>query len=206
MRIIPLGLGLALGVLAAGTVFAADLVVERSVMAPVADDSWHPYVKLFGGATVPNTLTFNGTDYDLDAGWLLGGAIGFGAVDGLSFELDGTYSDAGYSGFPNDLLGATFMGNVVLTGALSDQVAVYGGVGLGAVGLQYDQDPDSDWGYGAGGQVFAGVSFDVADNVSIFGEARYQAAFDTIEVDHAGHVDDLGFARTSLLAGVKFGW
>jgi opacity protein-like surface antigen len=65
------------------------------------------------------------------------------------------------------------------------------------VGVQVEDD---DYGYGAGGQVFAGLSMNVADNVSVFGEVRYQGAFSTIDAD-GWEVD---FSRTAVLAGLKF--
>jgi opacity protein-like surface antigen len=211
MRFVSLGLGVAFGLMTAGTVFAADLMVSAPPVAVVPDSEWHPYVKAYGGYVPSQDLTFVGDDDHMDAGWLLGGAIGVQVMDGIAVELDGTYSTAAFEG--SDFEGihaATAMVNVVLTGPLSDQIAVYGGVGLGGIGTQYYSNPDSEWGYGLGGQVFAGVSFAATENVSIFGEARYQAAFDTITMDHNVpnnvHTDDVDFARYSLLAGVKLGF
>lgn len=143
-------------------------------------------MKIYGGYVPAQNMNFVGIDQDMDAGWILGGAFGAEVMDGISVELDGTYSTAD---------------------ALTDQVAVYGGLGLGGVGTQYYTSPnDSEWAYGAGGQIFAGLSYAVAENVSIFGEARYEAAFDTITMDHEAHTDDIAFTRYSLLAGLKFGW
>jgi len=199
MRLASLGLGLAVGLMAAGTGFAADLVVDPVAMAPAAETDWRPYVKAYGGATIPNSLEWNGNDFDVDAGWLLGGALGLQINENLAVELDGTYSASQYSNSGDALNGATLMANAVVSGPLSDQIAIYGGLGLGAVGGQYD---GGDWGYAAGGQVFVGVSFDVAENVSIFGEARYQAAFGLIN----DGVYDFAIQRTAVLGGVKLGF
>lgn len=201
MRFASLGLGLAFGLMTAGTVFAADLVVEPVAVVPVAESDWQPYVKLYGGGTIPNVLEWDGADYDVDAGWLLGGSLGLQINENIAVELDGTYSASQYSASTEELNGATLMANVVISGPLSDQITVYGGLGLGAVGAQY---LGGDWGYASGGQVFAGVSFSVADNISIFGEARYQSAFELVSTDGGAH--DIEMQRTSVLAGVKFGF
>lgn len=207
MRISSFALGVAVAFVAGGAALAADAPLTLAVTPPpVADEGWQPYVKAYGGVTAPNTLTFDGVEYDVDAGWLLGGAVGAAITENIAVELDGTYSSAAYSGSGDLINAGTLMANVVVSADVSDQVAVYAGVGLGGVGAQYDDGTASDWAYTAGGQIFAGVEFAVADNVSIFGEARYQAAFDTITVDHGGHDDELGVSRSSLLAGVKFGF
>ena len=199
MRIVSLGLGLAFGLMAAGTVFAADLVVEPVSVMPAAESDWQPYVKAYGGATLPNNLEFGGTDYDVDAGWLLGGALGVQVMENVAFELDGTYSTANYTDSGDPLNTATLMANVVISGPLSDQIAIYGGLGLGAIGAQYD---GGEWAYGAGGQIFAGVSLEVADNVSLFAEARYQTAFDLLTLD----IWPSEVNHTAVLAGVKLGF
>ena len=208
MRFATLGLTVVVGLAAAGGALAADAPMTLQVVPPpMVEEGWHPYVKLYGGYLPAQKINFVDVDQDMDAGWLLGGAIGAEVMDGISVEIDGTYSTADFTGpLAEGINAATLMANVVLTGALTDEIAVYGGVGLGGVGTQYYEDPDSDWAYGAGGQIFAGLSYSVAENVSIFGEARYQAAFDTITMDHDGHTDDIAFTRYSLLAGVKFGW
>lgn len=88
------------------------------------------------------------------------------------------------------------MADLVYTAPLTDAVSAYIGAGLGVVGAQYN---DNDFGYGAGGQVFGGLSLNVADSVSVFGEVRYQSAFSTIDAD--GY--DVEFKRTAVLGGLK---
>jgi opacity protein-like surface antigen len=114
---------------------------------------------------------------------------------GLAVELDATVSSA--SGGDVPLNGITVMADVVYTAPLTDAVSAYFGAGLGVVGVQFNDD---GYGYGAGGQVFAGLSADVTENVSLFGEVRYQGAFSTIDADGW----DIDFSRTAVLAGLKF--
>lgn len=174
--------------------------------ASFAEDWGSFYGKVYGGGTLANTLSWNGTDYPMDAGWLLGGAVGTGVgVPGVSVELDATASDANYTGYDTSERAVTVMGDVVLSAPMGESFAVYGGAGLGAVGVQYhNASPDSAFGFGPGGQIFVGASAAVADNVSLFGELRYQAAFNPIDVDHNGHTDTLQYNRTSVLFGLKF--
>lgn len=178
-----------------GPAFAADLIVEEA--APVTAQDWGSfYLKVYGGTTLESTLSWDGSDYDMEAGWLVGGAVGMEVfTPGLSIELDVTASKANY-GDDTFLSGSTVMADLVYTAALTDTFSAYLGAGLGIVGAQYE---DYDFGYGAGGQAFAGLSLDLTENVSVFGEARFQSAFDTIEAD--GY--DLEFSRTAVLAGIK---
>lgn len=179
-------------------VSAADLLVDEAAAPAAVSEAGTVYVKLFGGATLANTLEWDAVDYDVDAGWLLGAAIGTEVfAPGLSVELDITASHAIYTGYDTDLNSVTAMANLVYTAPVADAVSVYIGAGAGVIGVQY---VDYDFGYGAGGQVFGGLSLDIADNVAVFGEVRHQAAFDIIDAD--GY--DMEFARTSVLAGLKF--
>lgn len=184
-----------------GAAVAADLMVQEPVVAPALADDGSVYFKVYGGVTLENTLSWSDGiegDYDLDAGWLFGGAVGMDVfAPGLAVELDATYSHAEYSGEGNDLNGITVMADLVYTAPLTDALSAYFGAGLGVVGAQYQ---DFDYGYGFGGQVFAGLSMNVTDNVSVFGEVRYQGAFDTIDADGF----DVEFKRTAVLAGLKF--
>lgn len=80
-----------------GAAFAADLIVQEPMMAPSLADDGSVYLKVYGGVTLANTLSWDGDDYDLDAGWLFGGAVGMDVfAPGLAVELDGTYSRAYY--------------------------------------------------------------------------------------------------------------
>lgn len=178
---------------------AADLIIDEATVAPAAvSEAGTIYLKVYGGASLENTLEWEGTDYDLDAGWLIGAAIGTEVfAPGLSVELDATASHAVYTGETNDLNSVALMANLVYTAPIADAVSIYFGAGAGVIGVQY---ADYDYGYGAGGQVFAGLSLDLTDNVALFGEARYQTAFGTIDAD--GY--DVEFGRASVLAGLKF--
>lgn len=181
-----------------GAAVAADLMVEAPIVAPTLADDGSVYFKVYGGVVLENNLEWEGADYDLDAGWLFGGAVGMDVfAPGLAVELDATISSTEYSGEGAELNGITVMADLVYTAPVTDAVSAYFGAGLGVVGVQYN---GNGYGYGAGGQVFGGLSLAVANNVSLFGEVRYQSAFSTIDAD--GY--DVEFNRTAVLAGLKF--
>jgi opacity protein-like surface antigen len=167
------------------------------------------YAKVYGGITVPNDLVFEGLSYPLDAGYLLGASIGVGTgLEGLSVELDLNHSSANYTGHDNYLKATSLFGNLVYTVSLTEAFEVYGGAGLGAAYVQYDNGYDNNYdsdGTAFVGQVFAGVGTTLADNISLFGELRYQSAFGDVAVEESGGYGyDLEFARTSVLVGLKF--
>lgn len=188
--------------------YAADLLVEGRAPADAAA-AVEPaiYAKLFGGVAVEGDLAWDGWYYDVDAGGIIGGAIGIGlGVPGLSAELEVTGSSALYSGYDNSLDGVTLTGNLVYSAPLTDTLSLYGGVGLGAVLVNYDNEYD-DYdanGAGAAGQAFAGVEARVVEGISLFTEARYQAAFSPVSVTNGyDYSYDVEFSRASVLAGVK---
>lgn len=196
-----------LAVPATSAAIAADLIVdEPAVVAPSASDL-ALYGKLYGGVTLENTLGFGGDDYDLDPGYMLGAAVGVGTgIEGLSVELDVTGSLASYTGYDESLGAVTLMGNVVYTAGVSDMFKLYGGVGLGAVHLSYDNplDINDADGTAAAGQAFAGVEAAVTENVSLLGEVRYQSAFSDVSItSDAPNTYDVEYSRTALLVGIK---
>ena len=194
MRSLIISLAVA-GALSVGSAAAADLIVE----APVAEaaTSSNLYVKLYGGGTFPNTLAWDGEDYDLEAGWFIGAAIGTEFAPGFSVELDASASSANYVDDDGQSSAALFA-NLVYTAPVSDELSLYLGAGVGLIGVEYDGDSNS----GFGGQVFAGLGYEVAENVTLFGELRYQSTFDTVDLDGW----DVEHNRAAALVGVKFGF
>lgn len=168
------------------------------------------YAKVYGGVTFENELN-NESDgppaiYEVEQGMIMGASVGIATgIEGLSFELDGAYTSASYEGYENTFAAFSLMGNLVFEAELADRVSVYAGLGVGIVSLSYEEtDPAWDaTGSGAGGQVFAGADFGLTDNLSIFGEVRYQTAFGDIEVTDTIGPYDVGYSSTSVLVGLK---
>lgn len=196
---------------------AADLLVQDEAPATSAPSSLSGYVQVMGGGTLPNSLYWDeyaydnsDGDYDLFAGWIAGATVGFELpVDGLSLEMDVLHSSAQYdpasSERDDDYLNSTsLMANLVYTADLSDVISVYGGVGVGAIWLNYEYLSDTtlnESGVGAGYQVFGGVQMSVADNISLTLETRYQSTFENVVLDLDNSYE---FNRTSILGGVLF--
>lgn len=206
-RLFPAAFAALLALASAGAATAADLIVENPAPA-AADAASSIYAKLFAGVALQDALEWNGIEYDLDAGAIIGGAIGFGlGVPGLSAELEITGSSAYYTGYDNSLDAVTLMGNLVYAAPINDIFALYGGAGLGVALVNYNNELDiydAD-GSAATGQVFAGVEAEVADGISLFTEARYQLALSDVSVTNGnGYTYDVEFSRASVSAGLKF--
>lgn len=189
------------------TAIAALLLVSSPALA---QEDWGAfYAKVFGGVTAPESnLAWGAATYPIDAGWIGGVAIGLATpIEGLSVEIDATTASALYTGFTTSYAPTTVMGNVVFTLPVVEQFDIYGGVGVGAVHLRYvaPAAADAASGVGLGGQAFAGVNFNVTENVALFTEVRYQAS-SPIRVTDGGTYGsyNMDYRHTSVLAGLKF--
>jgi opacity protein-like surface antigen len=134
----------------------------------------------------------------------MAGGMGTG-VDNLSVELDLTSSVAVRTADTRTLETLSVMLNGVLTLPVSDQFSLYGGAGAGLMRVDIRNVNPTASGSGLGGQVFAGASFQVTDNVAVFGEGRMQATLGDVSLFDGGDTYPVNFARTSLLAGIKIG-
>lgn len=187
----------ALSVGAVGQAAAADLIIAPP--APVVDEaSTDLYFKIYGGVVAGSSLDWleYSDDYDFDPGWMVGGAVGVVVMPNLALELDinGTSTDDTYD-YTLSSLGLFI--NAVLDVPVADTFTAYLGGGVGGVRLTYDNES----GMGAAGQIFAGLSVGVTDNVSLFGEVRYQAGFGPIDIDYYGEIE---YSRAAALIGLKF--
>lgn len=206
-------LTLATAVAMCGTAAAADLTVAEVPAEAPATSSISGYLQLMGGWVIPNALTDYDVEeytYDFDAGWALGATLGIDTpIDGVSLEIDVLRTMAGYGdaeGEDDDELNSTsLMANVVYSFDLNDVYSLYGGAGLGLIGLDYvSPGGENASGRGAAYQVFAGVQAAVAENVALTFEARYQSTFDNVVMEWSGDDYQQEFNRTSILAGVLF--
>jgi len=192
-------------------VLAADALPPEPVIVDAPASGWGGfYAKVYGGVTLADVLAIDpGTgdiDFDILQGGLAGASFGIDTgVAGLSVELDATWSSAEYAGGLGYTLDAvTLMGNVVYEAPLADTVGVYAGAGVGIVAVTYDFLTGEGTGQGAAGQVFVGADLNLTDNLSVFGELRYQAAFENVPFIAVGFgAGDIEFARKAALVGLK---
>jgi opacity protein-like surface antigen len=191
--------------------YAADAVVD----VPRAEDLW--YVTLFGGASFPNNVkTHNnggGYDYslDLDTGFVVGGAVGWRINDVFRVEGElsyaryktGGYSYSGPSSGSNPASGnlsATYLlANVWADVAHFGNAKLYVGGGIGAAYVTADtlfNNSPFGFGYGDGGwgfagQLGAGVTYAVTQNIDLDLGYRFKAV-SSVDFDDNGDTFENG--------------
>jgi len=183
---VPAAIALALGV-ATGAVHAQEMPGINSI-----------YIQAYGGLRVPDNLLFDGTGYDLGIGTSLGASVGVDtSVPGLSAEVDYFKSSASYTALGTTLDSQSLMVDGVY-GLPIPLVGLkpYVGAGLGAVNVTYKSGAS---GTGLGYQLKAGVQGSITDQLSWFGEYRYQQAFSPVGVGP----DTAEYASHSIVGGLK---
>lgn len=155
------------------------------------------YIEGQVGSALESELGYGGTDFDVESDTAWGGAIGMTDVfAGMDLELDVMTTSRGYDGFATSLDTVSVLVNGVFDIPLTlGPFNPYAGVGLGMIEVEYDGGSvfpafsDSEW--VLGGQVFAGARANIAQNVSLFGEWRYQTADDAelagVDVEYSSH-------------------
>ncbi|QND59753.1 outer membrane protein [Mesorhizobium huakuii] len=202
---------------------AADAVVD----IPAAQDLW--YITLFGGASFPNNVKSHYYSYDVSVdaktGFVLGGVVGRRIND--TFRVEGEvsyarYKAGGYS-YSNGLRSGSgpASGNISATYLLANvwaDVAHYGdaklyvGGGLGAAYVTADAPFGDTFGYGHGGwgfagQVGAGVTYAVTQNIDLDFGYRFKATSGVDLDDRVGDSDvfkDAKLYSHNVQLGVTF--
>ena len=201
-KLLPAALLLVLATTTSGA-FAADLFVPSAAEALVDPVGSGIYAIVLGGISLPGTLDFDpGVNFDLEAGYALGGAIGWQTgLGGLSLELDFMQTRHQLAVQANTFFGTrTLMANAKYTFWLNDSFDVYAGAGLGAYGITRQQVPGAagiDW--ATGFQVMVGADVKVTDKLSVLAEYRYQNSFEPIDIDGPAWV-----ANSAILTGLKY--
>lgn len=177
-------------VLTAGIVSAN--AADAGADMPPQQNLW--YVSLFGGASFPHDVktNYNGDEYSLDmkTGFVIGGAVGRRINDAFRVEGEVSYArykadSVNYNGdsYPasGDLSATYLLANVWADVARFGQATVYAGGGLGAAYVTADTQ-FSAWPYGYGkgewgfaGQLGAGVTYTVAQNIDLDFGYRFKA-------------------------------
>jgi opacity protein-like surface antigen len=182
---------------------AADLIVdEPAVVADPVVTGF--YAQLVGGAALPGVIDYSSSgEYDMDAGWGIGGTLGVTVMDGLSVELDVLHLSRTMSLYDYyDVATTSVMGNLKYTVDLNDTFSIYGAAGLGYIFVT-ETDDSNDATYHGGGfgyQLIAGVGAKVAENITVIGEYRFQNTFNGSEQDYGQTVDT---PTSAVLVGAK---
>jgi opacity protein-like surface antigen len=205
---------------------AADLVVDAPEAAPAVAPSGL-YATFFAGGSFasgeismvispPLEITI---PVDLEAGFIVGGAVGMSVYQNLRGELEFSYMQANVSteelGFPDDLkltsTGYNFLANLWYDFVNDTSFTPYVGAG---VGYGYNETGADGYYYESSGllyQLGAGVKFDVADNIALDVGYRYRVLSDA-DVTFNGVAPPAGFDVTTnatnhiVQAGVTFGF
>lgn len=193
----------------ASSALAADLIVDKAVdyATPAANGL---YIELLGGAAFPGTYEYDGPDdpYDIPLGGALAGVIGFDTgLGGLSVEGDVFISQRDYEDGLYTLTTGTAMAALKYTVDLDETFSLYGAAGLGGFYLRDEDADDGDLyidSWGLGYLLKAGVTAQVADNVSLVGELRYANSFSPVEyVDSDSETNTGHIGVGAALVGVK---
>ena len=156
-------------------------------------------IAAYGGLRVPDNLQFNGTAQDLGIGTTFGASAGVNLGSGLSSDVDYMRSSTTYSGLGTALDSQSLMLDAQYAPQLNLGLQPYVGGGLGIVGVSYKS---SDSAVAPAFQVKLGLSGPITDQLSWFGEYRYQQAFGHLNV--GSPANDVEYASHSIVGGVKF--
>jgi len=206
-----------------GTAFAADLQVYEPVEMtdPVAAGNF--YASVFGGAAMINDFDFTSSigpegTMSFDTGYSLDGALGYDFGNGLSVEgqigylnaglNEGTYNniDVGADGTASITYGMLNAWYGFDLGGITPFVG--GGVGVASVALDADftnfpgsgiDDSEVTW----AAQIGGGVSFALAENISLVGRYRYLATGE-VSLTDAANDENTGSASVNIVdVGLK---
>jgi opacity protein-like surface antigen len=188
------------------TAFAADLIVDSPALAVPTPAVWGGYVEVFGGATLAGSSYYeyasSGSDYDMDAGLTYGAAVGvMTPIQGLAVEIEAMRSGGKYTGYDYGVDNYSLMLNAEYSVPLSDMFSLYAGAGVGVIKTVYDTEDYDDYysGTGMGYELTAGVSAKITDNLSLFGEVKYQSPFEDIDANDVF----INYPTTNVLAGLR---
>ncbi len=155
-------------------------------------------IQAYGGLRVPDNLQFDGTAQDLGIGTTFGASAGVDLGSGASTDVDYMRSSTTYSGLGTALDSQSLMLDAQYAPSLNLGLQPYGGVGLGIVGVSYK---NSDSAVAPAFQVKLGVAGPITDQLSWFGEYRYQQAVGNLNIGSPAY--PVEYASHSILGGIK---
>lgn len=192
------------------TVVAGAILVAAGVSTGAQAQSLDPYALLYGGFVKHGVMHVEGggipapgTDMPVDHGWGVGAAAGVRVFDNLLTDVDvflAKHRD--YGPGLGDLETLSVMLNAKGAFALNDMFEVYGGVGVGGLYAYFDDNVAANCGWGPAYQLMIGVTAQVTENISLFGELRHQNTFGPIHTAPSGLDVNIGGVNAALV-GIK---
>jgi opacity protein-like surface antigen len=182
------------------------------------------YVGAFGGVNLLEDADLGVGGYDFkfedEAGWAVGGALGYAFDFGLRTEAEAAYrrnehDEGKVAGVEFDLDGETtalsFMANLWYDVPRSFPVRPFigGGGGMAKIGLEdnegegLDIADDSDWVFAY--QLGAGLGYEISPGLSVSAEYRFFRTEDP-EIEAFALDADYEYRSHSVLIGVRYGF
>lgn len=160
----------------------------------------------YGASRSPATLAWENIEYDMEAGYAVGASISTEQwTPGIELGIDVMYGETEYTCCAgNGLRTTSLMATASYAFPLASGFEVYAGAGVGGIFAEYfNTNPSAEFdGVAFGGQVSLGARYQVASNYSLFGEVKYQAAFDDVQAsDNAGQTFE--YNSLNLLVGLR---
>jgi opacity protein-like surface antigen len=194
----------------ASAVLAAVLVSSAFAgepTAPVTEDAGLSlaglpfYVEVFGGTTSTPNLSYSSTDYNMDTGYNVGGAVGTALNQRVDVEFEAFYAETSYKSYDDRLSNLSLMFNVFYNQPLIANIVGYVGAGAGPTQVKYSTSSDSnaDWTFAY--QLIAGVRYPVTENIDIFAEYRFSDL--TTDAELFGDTD-VEFTSRNVSIGARY--
>lgn len=180
--------------------------LSLAVGAPAQADT---YVQVSGGPTFDPNLSFGCCNYSLNTGYNVGGGIGTDLGDWLgpdwAVQGDIFYTHSQYTCCTDNTLSSlSLMGDLVYNWRNDSPFTPYIGAGLGGVDDMYSNiSGASADGWAFGYQFFVGLDWAAFENVSVFGEYRYQGSSNTTISGSYGTIGNVGYESHNLTFGLR---
>jgi opacity protein-like surface antigen len=171
------------------------------------------YIEVMGGPTFDPDQTFGckavACTYALNTGFNVGGGVGtdLSGLLGPDWAVQGDvfYTDSEYTGYSNDLTTLSLMGDLIYNWHNSSSFTPYVGFGIGGVDDMYKNHVGtSASGWAFGWQALVGVDWAVFQDVSLFGEYRYQSASDTTISGSFPTRTNVSYSSNNISFGLKW--
>lgn len=164
-------------------------------------------VEGYAGLTAPNSMFMTNEHLDFKSGQAYGLGVYYTGVAGWEFGADLMYSEADFDQpGPNRISSTSLMAVARKVFETAGPVDYYLGAGLGVIDVAWRSDgpwsvlEDSE--RVTGGQLSAGLRYELSPAASLFTEAKYQHAFGAARVTTSDV--EAEFRRTTLATGLRY--